>query len=80
MIMRQRRNTPRKELLCRLSVENYDFVCRISRAEEVSIADVLNFMLDQKRQSGITSCNSLNPRSNMSKTCQMTTRLSATQL
>jgi hypothetical protein len=65
MIIRQRRNTPRKEFLCRLTLDNYDYVVRMSQKEDVSIADVLNFMLDKKRESGITSCNSSAARSNI---------------
>ena len=78
MIMRQKRNTPRKELLCRLTVENYRFVVTVSELEDVSIADVLNFLIDKKRESDTTICNSMKSRSNIAEVCQMKTRLSLT--
>ncbi len=52
------KKSPKAQLLVRLTIENYDFLCRI--AGELSLAAALNRLIERAKESGITFCTTRN--------------------
>lgn len=65
---------PKYNFLCRVTLENYDYLCRIARQRRISLASLLNSLIAEHRKGGITNQPQSKPHVT-NGSCQMSQQL-----